>query len=194
MAEDVHRGEFVTLASPRLCGALDWTRYFEVVTLIERPSLGEGGMLAGITETPRGPSRSLHEHTVPPEATMPTSPRVFTSPAPPRTATPTHVVLEYLGFRNAPDRREYLLRAQSGSEERQYTVWIAHSAFASRQALLQDGPDICYQKLRRELALAELTGKAYVGVSESDLAHYRETHSPPARRPPSPGSAVRVNG
>ena len=120
---------------------------------------------------------------------MPIAPRLIPAPARPRAPTPTQVSLEYLGFRNAPDRREYVLRAQAGSEAREYTVWIAHSAFASRGALLQDGPDICYQKLRRELAVPELTGDAYVGVSDSDLAHYRETHTPATRRPPAPKPA-----
>jgi hypothetical protein len=97
-----------------------------------------------------------------------------------------HVTLEYLGFRNARERREYILRVQSGEDTRDYTVWIAHSAFARRQALLQDGPDICYQKLQRALAACELPGVASVAVTESDLASYRAAHAPPARRPPPP--------
>ncbi len=112
-------------------------------------------------------------------------------PAPstrPRAPAPLHLMLEYLGFRNTPGRREYILRAQSGPEAREYTVWIAHTAFAMRKALLQDGPDICYQKLRRELAESELRGVACVGVTESDLATYRETHAPPTRRPHRPGA------
>jgi len=97
-----------------------------------------------------------------------------------------HLALEYLGFRNARGRREYLLRAQWGPQARDYTVWIAYTAFADHQALLQDGPDICYQKLRRELADSEVSGLPCVGVTESDLTLYRETHASPTRRPPSP--------
>lgn len=82
--------------------------------------------------------------------------------------------------------------AQSGSEVREYTVWIPHTAFAMRQALLQDGPDICYQQLRRELIASELSAEKCVRVTESDLTNYREAHSPPIRRappakPPRPG-------
>lgn len=95
---------------------------------------------------------------------------------------PRHFTLEYLGFRNAADRREYVLRVRSGPDAREFTVWIAHTAFAARQALLQDGPDICFQKLRRELALVEWGGNACVAVTEADLADYREAHAPPARR------------
>ncbi len=97
-----------------------------------------------------------------------------------------HLAVEYLGFRNAPDRREYLLRVRSGPDAREYTVWIAHAAFAARQALLQDGPDICYQKLRRELADAAFDGARGVAVTEADLVSYREAHAPPARRLPAP--------
>lgn len=105
-------------------------------------------------------------------------------PAPTLAARP--VTLEYLGFHNTVDRREYVLRARSGADAREYIVWIAYTAFAARLALLQDGPDICFQKLRRELAEADLTGVVYVGVTESDLASYRAAHAPPARRSLSP--------
>src|SRR5262245_50334999 len=100
------------------------------------------------------------------------------SPKPAGTGS-VRISLEYVGFYNAPTRREYRFRARSGSEEREYTIWIAHTAFAARHALLQDGPDICYQKLQRhmtELGLADWTD---AGVTDSDLASYREAHGPP---------------
>lgn len=124
---------------------------------------------------------------------MPSAHPLRKHPARPRAPVPIHLMLEYLGFRNVRGRREYFLRAQAGSKARQYTVWIAHTAFAMRQALLQDGPDICYQKLRRELAGSELGGVACVGVTESDLANYREAHFSTTRRPtwPRPASAPR---
>jgi hypothetical protein len=96
------------------------------------------------------------------------------------------ISLEYVGFHNAPSRREYRFRARSGSEAREYTIWIAHAAFAARQALLQDGPDICFQKLQREVAEFGLGGEAHVAVTESDFASYREAHAPPARRTATP--------
>jgi len=99
---------------------------------------------------------------------------------------PRRFTLEYLGFRNAADRREYVLRARSGPDAREFTVWIAHTAFAARQALLQDGPDICFQKLQRELALVAWSGDACVGVTEADLASYRAAHAPPVRQPSIP--------
>jgi hypothetical protein len=125
---------------------------------------------------------------------MPSAHPVPTSPARVRVPPPIHLALSYVGFRNAPNRREYLLRAQWGEEAREFTVWIANTAFAMRQALLQDGPDICFQKLRRELAESEPGGVACVGVTESDLASYREAHAPPTRRPFPSSSPIRRDG
>jgi hypothetical protein len=92
--------------------------------------------------------------------------------------------LEYLGFRNGRDRREYILCAKLGTASCEYTVWIPNSAFAAGHALFQDGPDICYQKLRRELADVELSEGQSVQVTESELLEYRTAHLPPQRRGP----------
>src|SRR5215470_15755990 len=104
---------------------------------------------------------------VPPRST--TSNRADHAPA-------SALQIQYVGFEDTPARREYLLLARLGEEIRQYTVWIEQAAFARRQALRQDGPDICFQKLRRELA-ESLTGTDCIGVTEGDLADYREAHT-----------------
>lgn len=93
-----------------------------------------------------------------------------------------HLTIEYHGFRDIGDRREYRLSARLGTQTCEYTVWIANTAFAARQALFQDGPDLCYQKLRRELAATALTDGCSVQVTESDLLEYRTAHLPPQRR------------
>lgn len=90
------------------------------------------------------------------------------------------LLIQYVGFEDTPTRREYVLLARRGDETRQYTVWIDQAAFAKRKALRQDGPDICYQKLRRELA-ESLAGSNHIGVTEGDLTCYREAHTPKGR-------------
>jgi hypothetical protein len=95
------------------------------------------------------------------------------------------LAIQYVGFKDVPGRREYTLHANRGDEARKYTVWIALAAFAKRQALPQDGPDICYQKLSHELANPE-TRESVIEVTDRDLAAYRETHAPPVRRSFSP--------
>jgi hypothetical protein len=115
---------------------------------------------------------------------------------PPRPQGPDakHISLQYVGFHSAPSRREYHFRARSGSEAREYTIWIEHAAFAARQVLLQDGPHVCSQKLQRELAEFGFDGATEVAVTESDLASYRESHTTPARRRPSPRPAESTPG
>ena len=122
---------------------------------------------------------------------------------PPKPAVPVvrHLSIEYLGFRSVEDRREYRLCAKLGTESCEYTIWIANAAFAAGRALLQDGPDICYQKLRRELGDAELTGDKTFEVTESELVEYRSSHTPPQRRsasqaptPKTPGSEFPPHG
>jgi len=96
------------------------------------------------------------------------------------------VAIQYVGFQDVQDRREYALRARRGDQEGCYTVSIKLAAFANRKALLQDGPDICYQKVLHELADSEPHGACVILVTESDLAAYRESHASPKRRASSP--------
>jgi hypothetical protein len=90
-------------------------------------------------------------------------------------------VLEYLGFRNAEDRREYRLSSRQGTETREYTVSIAHAAFAARHAQLQDGPDICYRKLWRLLVGDAPFDSGRIEVTEDELKEYRAAHTPVPR-------------
>ncbi len=98
--------------------------------------------------------------------------------------TAKRIAIQYLGFHDVRGRREYVLNAQYGGEQgRRYTLCIELAAFSKRQALLQDGPDICYQKLVRELAVCESKATdATIEVTDGDLTAYREAHLPPARR------------
>jgi hypothetical protein len=91
------------------------------------------------------------------------------------------VAIQYLGFQDVRNRREYTLCAQRGEQEGRYTLSIELAAFANRQALLQDGPDICYQKLLRELADSNVRGACAIAVTPSDLTAYRESHAVPKR-------------
>lgn len=95
---------------------------------------------------------------------------------------PPTVTVEYRGFRNTPDRREYFLSARTGPESRNYTIWIPHQAFAAHDALLQDGPDICFRKLQTQLAEVGGGGGDYIAVTAADLLSYKEAHTIPSRR------------
>jgi len=112
------------------------------------------------------------------------------TPSPP--APPPHEVrLEYRGFRNTELRREFLVRARLGSAERDYVVAIPQAAFADRRVSLQDGPDVCFQRLRRELSSGALEELDRLDISDDELASYRASQKTvtrrrqrPAARPP----------
>ena len=97
-------------------------------------------------------------------------------------APSTRIAIQYRGFQDVAGRRQYALHAQWGDRTGQYTVWIDLAAFARREALLQDGPDICYQKLLRELGGSVPPGSDSIEVTEGDLAAYRKTHAAPVRK------------
>lgn len=88
------------------------------------------------------------------------------------------VRLEYVGFVDTGHAREYSLVVQEGAAAaKTFVLVIPNDAFASRNARYQDGPDICYQKLLAELAIAPgPVGR--IALSEEDLHHYRHAHAP----------------
>lgn len=95
-------------------------------------------------------------------------------------------IVQYVGFDDVPGRRNYHLIVQVGETIRELTVWIARDAFTRRAAQVQDGPDICFQKILRELSgTSGLSGDATIGVTDGDLASYRQARVPqPTKRQP----------
>jgi hypothetical protein len=93
--------------------------------------------------------------------------------------------VQYVGFDDVPGRRNYHLVVQAGDTVRELTVWIARDAFTRRAAQVQDGPDICFQKILRELAGGGLGSDATIGVTDGDLATYKQAREPqPTKRTP----------
>jgi hypothetical protein len=54
--------------------------------------------------------------------------------------------------------------------------------FAANRVLLQDGPDICYQRLLRMVSAGEAPGRGVITLDGTELAAYREAHTPAPRR------------
>ena len=122
------------------------------------------------------------------------APGAATEPPKAEKPAPKPIAIQYLGFKNVGARREYLFQAGRGELATRHVVSIELAAFSLRQALLQDGPDICYQKLVRALA-GELPVADALEVTEADLAEHRAAHTVPNRRrsfsappPPAPGT------
>ena len=97
--------------------------------------------------------------------------------------------IEYVGFRTGPHHREYLLRSHFGTEIREFTVGIAHSAFTAGRVRFQDGPEICYLKVLREMEAANeatipatTTPATAFTLTDAELAAYVTAHTPTPRR------------
>lgn len=92
--------------------------------------------------------------------------------------------VRFIGFRTTDSGREYTLSAGGESEERLFVVLIPTAAFTTHAVRYQDGPDLCFQRLQRELvANPELIAGTDLVVTEDELADYRRLHSPhPAER------------
>ena len=100
--------------------------------------------------------------------------------------------VEYVGFRNLAERREYVLRTHFGPDTREFTIGIAHAAFSERRVRFQDGPEICFLRLQREIEAAEeLPGARDFTITDAELVEYVARHTVPARRRfalPAPGT------
>jgi hypothetical protein len=91
--------------------------------------------------------------------------------------------VEYVGFRNGDACREYHLRSHVGAEVRDFTVGIALAAFTPGYVRLQDGPEICYLKIVKELEVVRDTpGPADFTMTDAELADYITAHKPTPRR------------
>jgi hypothetical protein len=103
------------------------------------------------------------------------------------------LTIRYLGFECTSEGRSYRLRVDAGLETpRLYTVAIPNEAFATRRARFQDAPELCFERLQRELeANAELPVGARLVITTDDLDRYRDsqTRRSPAKKPRAPQPA-----
>lgn len=98
----------------------------------------------------------------------------------------THVA--YLGFVARRRVREYSFLVQRNAEEpREFTLAIPNEAFLWHRARYQDAPDICAQRLHRELASSPdgPLERDYT-ITDAELEAYRVAHAPPSKPPRMP--------
>lgn len=97
-----------------------------------------------------------------------------------------HPVVAYIGFQTKPTAREYAFTVHEQAREAiGYTLTILNEAFISRRARYQDAPDICSQRLHRELdAHANHPPATNFSITEADLDHYRDSHQPKSKNGP----------
>ena len=96
------------------------------------------------------------------------------------------VVLQYLGFETKGALREYAfsLRGLRGVSSN-YFVTIPNEAFSAHRARYQDAPAICSLRLQREFSSqADPPPPSTFSVTDAELAHYKDAHTPKAKRGP----------
>ena len=92
-------------------------------------------------------------------------------------ASPRPVVrVEYVDFEDLSEHREFRFRLRGLDGSNEVRIRIALAAFGTGRLRLQDGPDVCYQKLSRTLA-AETGSPEVITIDEVDLAGYAEEHA-----------------
>jgi len=86
--------------------------------------------------------------------------------------------LRYLGTISKPEHSEYGFQIENPDKTvRLLVLTIASSVFLARQLMVQEAPDLCYQKVLAYLrdATAGLDEDC-IPISESDIANYRAFH------------------
>lgn len=85
------------------------------------------------------------------------------------------MLIQYEGFIVSGASRSYKFRViERPGEERQFTINVSLEAFRLTSLKFQDGPHICFARLKRELAGEAENSQAKTGVkiSEQDIQEY----------------------
>jgi hypothetical protein len=96
--------------------------------------------------------------------------------------------IRYLGFEAKSAGREYTFEVQdSNHEAREFTLTIKNEAFDGQRIRFQDAPELCSQKLQRELKASaddplKVPLQSHFRISEAELDEYSIAHAPKARR------------
>ncbi len=88
--------------------------------------------------------------------------------------------IQYVGFNVAANSRIYNFDVIDLKEARQFTVTLQSEAFHPACLKLQDGPNICFSRLKRELQgeTQEARVEAHLSIAEEDIQNYLEQYSP----------------
>lgn len=85
--------------------------------------------------------------------------------------------LSFLGVVPQPEHSEYHFRITNRDmSARRLILMIERSAFLNNQLMIQEGPDLCYQKALENLTSEAPCHEDVIHVTESDIARYRESH------------------
>jgi hypothetical protein len=84
--------------------------------------------------------------------------------------------IQYVGFTVAASSRTYNFDAIDTKETREFTVRVQSEAFRPARLKLQDGPGICFARLKQELQGETLESRteAHLNIGERDVLEYVE--------------------
>jgi len=93
------------------------------------------------------------------------------------------ILVQFVGFQSKESGREYAFEVREMSQEpREFKVTIDQDAFNTKLLKIQDGPDVCSARLRRELiSTANRPTESHFHITHAELNDYREKHTPPKR-------------
>ena len=96
------------------------------------------------------------------------------------------IIVQFLGCEVKALAREYTFTVrEASSEPRDFTLTIPTEAFNERLLRIQDAPDVCSRKLRRELATyANHPPDTHYAITNSELEDYRIARAPRTPRSP----------
>jgi hypothetical protein len=91
---------------------------------------------------------------------------------------PLYPQLRYLGTISKPEISEYGFQIENPDKTlRLLVLTIANSVFLTRQLMVQEAPDLCYQRVLAYLRDAAAgPAEDCIAISESDIANYRAFH------------------
>ena len=92
------------------------------------------------------------------------------------------MLIQYVGFNVAASSRIYNFDViDDTAEAREFTVKVQSGAFRPARLKLQDGPGICFARLKQELQgeTQESRVEAQLSIGEQDIQEYLVLHSPP---------------
>ena len=84
--------------------------------------------------------------------------------------------IQYVGFNVAGSSRIYNYDVLDIEERREFTVKVQSEAFRPARLELQDGPSICFDRVKRELGAEteESRAEANLSIGERDIDEYLE--------------------
>jgi hypothetical protein len=92
--------------------------------------------------------------------------------------------IQYVGFNIAGSSRIYNFDVINTKETREFTVKIQSEAFRPAGLKLQDGPDICFARLKQELQAEtqEAHADAHLSIADGDIQEFLEQRYPPSAK------------